>query len=162
MAVFTTLALTTAITGLSVAGVIGVGAAIYGVAATVASTNAQKRSAKAQVAQQKVQQKRSRRSAIRSNILASARARATAQATGTASSSGIAGGVGSARSNLGGELGYGGQMSGLSQRITELGQKANMYGDIAKLSFSAAQSSASIAGVFEGPPAKAPTPKTVT
>ena len=150
MAVFTTLALTTAITGLSVAGVIGVGAAIYGVAATVASTNAQKRSAKAQVAQQKVQQKRSRRSAIRS----------TAQATGTASSSGIAGGVGSARSNLGGELGYGGQMSGLSQRITELGQKANMYGDIAKLSFSAAQSSASIAGVFEGPPpAKAPTPK---
>ncbi len=156
MAVFTTLALATS---LSVGAVIATGAAIYGVAATVASTNASKKQAKAQVAQQKVQAKRSRRAAIRSNILASARARATAQATGTASSSGLAGGIGSARSNLGGEIGYGNQMSGLSQTITELGQKANMYGDVAKLSFSAAQNSGSIAKLFEGQPAKAKTPK---
>ena len=51
-------------------------------------------------------------------------------------------------------------MSGLSQRITELGQKASMYGDVAQLGFSVAQSGATFAGQFKSnTPAKAPTPK---
>ena len=108
-----------------------------GVAGQVATYNTQKKQAATQQKAQDLQTRRQRRAAVRSNILASSRARATAQATGVSQSSGLSGGLGSARSNFGSELGYGTQMSGLSQQASELGQRASVYSDVSKLGFGA-------------------------
>ena len=106
-----------------------------GVAGQVAAYNTQKKQAATEQKAQDLQTRRQRRAAVRSNILASSRARATAQATGVSQSSGLSGGLGSARSNFGSELGFGTQMSGLSQQVSGLGQKASVYRDVAKMGY---------------------------
>ncbi len=140
MAIFTTglAAAIGAATGLgtAAAGVAAYGA-VAGVVGTVKAGNAAKKSARLQQRSQELQQKRQRRAAIRSNMIASSRARASAQASGVAQSSGLQGAVGSGRSQLGSELGFGTQMSGLSGQITELGIKQQRYEQIASLGFSA-------------------------
>tara|TARA_R110001606_G_scaffold248310_1_gene396331 strand:- start:6678 stop:7190 length:513 start_codon:yes stop_codon:yes gene_type:complete len=137
MAVFTTLALTAGVTGLTTAGIIGAGAAIYGAGLAVAGTIKQGKAAEARASAQakasNLQAKRQRRSAIRSNILASARARASAQASGVGQSSGIQGATGSGRSGLGAELGFGSQMSGLGGQISQFALQEQKYGALAKL-----------------------------
>ena len=133
----------TALTALG--GVVGGGAAaglaivggVVGVAGTVQAGNAAKKSARLQQRAQDLQQKRQRRAAIRSNMIASARARASAEASGVAQSSGLQGAVGAGRSQLGSELGFGTQMSGLSGQITELGLKQQRASQIAGLGFGA-------------------------
>jgi hypothetical protein len=70
-------------------------------------------------------------------MIASSRARASAQASGVVQSSGLQGAVGSGRSQLGSELGFGTQMSGLSGQITELGIKEARANQIASLGFGA-------------------------
>jgi hypothetical protein len=119
-----------------IGGVVAAGA-VAGVAGTVQAGNAAKKSARLQQKAQEVQQKRQRRAAIRSNMIASARARASAQASGVAQSSGLQGAVGAGRSQLGAELGFGTQMSGLSGQITELGIKQQRASQISSLGFSA-------------------------
>lgn len=119
-----------------VGGVVAAGA-VAGVVGTVQAGNAAKKSARLQQRTQELQQKRQRRAAIRSNMIASARARASAQASGVVQSSGLEGAVGSGRSQLGSELGFGTQMSGLSGQITELGIKEQKYSQIASLGFGA-------------------------
>ena len=68
-------------------------------------------------------------------MIASARARASAQASGVAQSSGLEGAVGAGRSQLGSELGFGTQMSGISGQVTELGIKQQRASQIASLGF---------------------------
>lgn len=135
MAIFTA-------TSLAIAG------AVVGVGATIAAGNASRKAARAQQQAQEVQAKRQRRAAIRSNILASARARASAQAAGTSQSSGLFGAIGAGRSQLGSELGFGSQLSGLSANISKFNMQAQTYGDIAKLGFSAAGKAPMIAETF--------------
>jgi len=143
MAIFT--AIGTAILGatasagaaLAVGGVVAAGA-VAGVAGTVQAGKAARRSARLQQRAQELQQRRQRRAAIRSNMIASARAKASAEASGVAQSSGLQGAVGAGRSQLGSELGFGTQMSGLSGQITELGIKEQRASQIAKLGFSVA------------------------
>ena len=123
--------------GAVVGGVIAAGA-VAGVVGTVNAGKATRKAAAAQQRSQELQAKRQRRAAIRSNILASARARASAQSAGTAQSSGLSGAIGAGRSQLGAELGFGTQMSGLSANISKFNMQAQTYGDIAKLGFAAA------------------------
>jgi hypothetical protein len=128
-----------ALTGLAagaVGGVVAAGA-VAGVVGSVKAGNAAKKSARLQQRAQDLQQKRQRRAAIRSNMIASSRARASAQASGVVQSSGLQGAVGSGRSQLGSELGFGTQMSGLSGQITELGIKEARANQLASLGFSA-------------------------
>lgn len=130
----------TAVIGTTAATVVGgvvAAGAVAGVAGTVKAGNAAKKSARLQQRAQELQQKRQRRAAIRSNMIASARARASAEASNVAQSSGLQGAVGAGRSQLGSELGFGTQMSGLSGQITELGIKQQRYQQIASLGFSA-------------------------
>jgi len=130
----------TSVIGTTAAGVVGgvvAAGAVAGVVGTVQAGNAAKKSARLQQRTQELQQKRQRRAAIRSNMIASARARASAQASGVAQSSGLQGAVGSGRSQLGSELGFGTQMSGLSGQITELGIKQQRASQIASLGFGA-------------------------
>lgn len=124
-------------TGATVLGGVVAAGAVAGVAGTVQAGRAASKSARLQQRAQELQQKRQRRAAIRSNMIASSRATASAQATGVSQSSGLQGAVGSGRSQLGSELGFGTQMSGLSGQITELGIKQQRAEQIAGLGFSA-------------------------
>ena len=140
MAVFTTLAATTALTatGVAIAGT-AIYAAGIGIATSIKAGKASQAAAQRQEKAQQLQARRKRRAAIRQNILASARARASAQSAGTATSSGLQGGVGAGRSQLGAELGFGTQMSGLSSEISAFQGQAQKYSDISKLSFGVAK-----------------------
>tara|TARA_R100000951_G_scaffold81294_1_gene69035 strand:+ start:718 stop:1296 length:579 start_codon:yes stop_codon:yes gene_type:complete len=149
----------TAVIGTTAATVVGgvvAAGAIAGVAGTVKAGKAAKKSAQLQQRAQELQQKRQRRAAIRSNMIASARARASAQAAGVVQSSGLQGAVGSGRSQLGSQLGFGTQMSGLSSQITELGIKQQRAQMISQLGFGAmnfglsAQGQQALSGGYKG------------
>ena len=142
--------------GSAIVGGIIVAGATAGVVGSVNASNAAKKAAQSQQKAQQVQAKRQRRSAIRSNILASARARASAQSAGTAQSSGLAGGVGAGRSQLGAELGFGTQMSGLSSEISMFQTQAQRSSDIAGLGFGIANLGMSFAGAPKPEVAKTP------
>ena len=129
-------------------GIVAAGAAA-GVVGTVRSGQAARRAARAEQQAQEVQTRRQRRAAIRSNILASARAKASAQAAGTSQSSGLSGATGAGRSQLGSELGFGSQLSGLSANISKFNMQAQTYGDIAKFGFSAAGNAPALGGYAE-------------
>jgi hypothetical protein len=117
-----------------IGGVVAAGA-VAGVAGTIKAGKAAKESARLQQRAQNLQAKRQRRAAIRSNMIASSKARASAEASGVAQSSGLQGAVGSGRSQLSSEVGFGTQMSGLSSQITELGIKQARYSQISQLGF---------------------------
>lgn len=122
------------------AGVIG-GVVVAGTAAavggTISANKAQKAAAQAQQRASNLQARRQRRQAIRQNILATARARAAAQSAGTTKSSGLSGAVGAGRSQLGAELGFGTQMSGLSAEIANFQGQAQRASNIASLGMKA-------------------------
>jgi Na+-translocating ferredoxin:NAD+ oxidoreductase RnfC subunit len=127
----------------TIALVAGAGAATYG---AVKGVQTQKKISRAQqqqaaIAQQQaaeqrkaqaLQERRSRRSAIRRNQVARATALSSAQSAGGFGGSAVSGGIQSASSRLGGALGFGSQMSGISQNISELSmQSADIGGQIA-------------------------------
>ena len=147
MAVFTAIGTAIGVAGTVTAasivgGVIAAGA-VAGIAGTIKAGKAQRRAADAQTRASNLQAKRQRRAAIRQNILASARARASAQASGVAQSSGLAGGVGAGKSQLGAELGFGTQMSGLGAEVSYFQGQAQKFSDIAKIGFGIASTTAS-------------------
>jgi len=129
----------TLVGGAIVAGTVGV---VGGVVASNKAGRAAQAAALRQERAQQLQARRQRRAAIRQNILASARARASAQSAGTATSSGLQGGVGAGRSQLGAELGFGTQMSGLSSEISAFQGQAQKYKDISDLGFKVAGTAA--------------------
>lgn len=87
------------------------------------SAKAQKESLRLQKEQQAVQTRRSRRSQIREMQIRRASAMAGAEGAGTSTGSGAMGGIGSLGSQLGANMGFSTQMSGLSAGINAAEQK---------------------------------------
>lgn len=111
-------------------------AAIAGVAAvagTAVSINQQKKAAAATRRQQGLSARRSQRQAIREAQIRRAQSQVQAGAMGVTGGSGLAGGQASLSSQLGGSLGFAGQMSGLSQQISMAQSRAQTAGAIAGL-----------------------------
>lgn len=121
--------------------------------ASVAQANkaakAQQRVAELQQRQQEVQAAASRRSAIRSAMVSKARAVATAQGLGAAGSSGVAGGISSLSSQLGANLGYQTEMSGLSRGITQYNSAANRAASMSRMFGSVSQGFGGFGGVID-------------
>jgi hypothetical protein len=117
----------------AVAGTVAIGGALAGTAATIRSVKESKQAARAsqraaetRLAMQRQEASRQRRQAVRANILRRSRARAQAQAAGVETSSGFVGAMGSLSSQLGTNLGYGSQMSGLGEQYTTFTGEANL------------------------------------
>lgn len=100
----------------TVAAVVGTVVAIKG---AQDSRRAQEETARLKQQQQELASRRSQRKAIREAQLVRAQAIASAQGSGTLQGSGAAGGIGSISSQLGTELGFASQMTGLSRDITQ-------------------------------------------
>ena len=91
---------------------------------TIQSMSAQKKRAKDQQQQQQLQSRRSQRQAIREAQIRRAQGQVQAGALGVTGGSGLAGGQASLSSQLGSNIGFAGQMSGLSQGISMQQSKA--------------------------------------
>lgn len=113
--------------------------AVASVAGTVMAYRGQKKAAAAQQQQQAVSTTRSRRQGIREMQIRRAQALASAQASGTLGSSGAAGGIGGLSSQLGSDMGFSTQMSGLSARISSAAAQASRGEGIANLGGAAMQ-----------------------
>ncbi len=115
-------------------------AGVASVVGTVVSINQQKKAAAAQRRQQQLQTQRSQRQAIREAQIRRAQAQSQAQALGATGGSALGGGLASLSSQLGGSIGFAGQMSGLSDRISIASQRAETSGAVAGLGLTAFQS----------------------
>jgi hypothetical protein len=89
---------------------------------------AQKQAAEAQQRQQELAASRERRQAIRAGIVQRARLRAQAQVMGAGGGSGVAGGISSISSQIGANLGFGTQMTGLGREYTAATGRAADFG----------------------------------
>jgi hypothetical protein len=107
--------------------------AVASVGGTVMAVNQQKKAAALTQRQQELATRRSQRQAIREAQIRRAQTLASAQALGGAGGSGAAGGTASLTSQVGGALGFSGQMSGLSKEIGVAQTKASTYGAVAGL-----------------------------
>lgn len=103
------------------------------VGGTVASVKAQRESADLQRQQQKVSTRRSRRQSIREAQLRQAQARTLAGAAGALQGSALPGGQSALTSQLGTQLGYSSELSGLSQQINLAESRAATAGDLASI-----------------------------
>lgn len=115
-------------------------AAIAGVAAvagTAVSINQQKKASAAQRLQQGLSARRSQRQAIRESQIRRAQSQVQAGAMGVTAGSGLAGGQASLSSQLGSNIGFAGQMSGLSQQISMAQSRAQTAGAVADLGMQA-------------------------
>lgn len=126
------------------APVIAAIAGVTAVAGTAVSINQQKKAAAATRRQQGLSARRSQRQAIREAQIRRAQGQVQAGAMGVTGGSGLAGGQASLSSQLGGNLGFAGQMSGLNQQITMAQSRAQTAGDIAGLGMQAFQNSDAI------------------
>ena len=115
--------------------VISAVATVVGVATTIKSANEQKKAATLQQEQERQDTRRSQRMAIRERQIRQARLLALGADTGALGSSAISGGLGSLSSQTGEALGFSNMMSGLSQRITALGQSTNAWQGVSDLAF---------------------------
>jgi len=107
--------------------------AVAGVAGTVLSYKAQKKAAKVSQQQQALATRQQRREAIRRQQLTRAQTVASASAQGATGSSAVEGGMSSLGSQLGGQMGYSTQMSGLSRDIAKYQSRAQTWGAVASL-----------------------------
>ncbi len=119
---------------LAILGAIGAAASVAG---TVASVRQQNKAAELSQQQEILQNRYNRRRAIREMQIARASSLASAAGAGAGFGSGVAGGIGGLSSQLGADLGFSSQMSGLSGRINEASRLATTYGGIAQLGGSA-------------------------
>ena len=103
------------------------------VAGTAVSIKQGKEASKAQARQQGLSARRSQRQAIREAQIRRAQSQVQAGAMGVTGGSGLAGGQASLSSQLGGSLGFAGQMSGLSQQISMAQSRAQTAGAVAGL-----------------------------
>ena len=115
---------------LTTIALVGLGVSTAG---TLASIGQQKKAARAQQRQQTLQTQRSQRQAIREAQIRRAQTQATALGAGVTGGSALGGGLSSLSSQLGGSLGFAGQMSGLSKEISIASSKAQTAGAIAGL-----------------------------
>jgi len=110
----------------------GIGLALLA-AGTVVSVSEQKKASKAQARQQGLSARRSQRQAIREAQIRRAQSQVQAGAMGVTGGSALAGGQASLSSQLGSNIGFAGQMSGLSQQITMAQSRAQTAGAVANL-----------------------------
>jgi len=103
------------------------------VVGTVKSTQASNRATQLQQRQEELTNTRNRRQAIREYQIQRARALAGAAGAGAGFGSGVAGGIGSLSSQLGSDLGFGSQMSGISREISSASRQANYASGLAQL-----------------------------
>lgn len=103
------------------------------VAGTAVSIKQGKEASAATRRQQGLSARRSQRQAIREAQIRRAQSQVQAGAMGVTGGSGLAGGQASLSSQLGGSLGFAGQMSGLSQQITMAQSRAQTAGAVAGL-----------------------------
>lgn len=101
--------------------------AVLSVGGTVGAISQQNRAARLQQRQEQLNTQRNRRQAIREFQIQRAQATAGAVAAGAGGSSGMAGGIGGLSSQIGADLGFGTQMSGLSTDINRATRAANFY-----------------------------------
>lgn len=106
------------------------------VAGTVQSVKAGRESVRLQKQKTATETRRSRRQAIRQAQLQQSQARAVAAGAGALGGSALAGGQSALTSQLGTQLGYSTQLSGISQGITEASGRAAEGADLASLGFS--------------------------
>lgn len=97
----------------------------------------QRESTRLQRQQQQVSARRERRQMIRQGQQQAAAARAMAAGTGTLQSSGFFGGQSSLTSQIGTNLGFATQMSGLSQQINTLSDRAQFKSGLSSLAMTA-------------------------
>ena len=137
--------------------------AVATVGGTYASYRAQKKAADAQKQQQEVSTRRSRRQAIRSAQFARAQSVAAASAAGATGSSASQGGQSSVGSQLGEQLGFSTQMSGLSNIISQQSLKATQANAVASIGSTVmslgynAGGATKLKGMFDKKPTQAPT-----
>ena len=112
-------------------------AAVASVAGTAVSIKQGQEASAAQRRQQGLSARRSQRQAIREAQIRRAQSQVQAGAMGVTGGSGLAGGQASLSSQLGGNLGFAGQMSGLSQEITMAQSRAQTAGAVAGLGMQA-------------------------
>lgn len=108
---------------------------------------AQKQAAEAQQRQQELAASRERRQAIRAGIIQRARLRAQAQVMGAGGGSGVAGGISSISSQIGANLGFGTQMTGLGREYTAATGRAADFGAEAGIYQSRASSASQMSGM---------------
>jgi len=139
----------------AVASVAGAGAAIVGTKkaakASQKAADTQVEIAREQQKQQEIVYKREQRSAIREGQIRRSQGLATAQAAGVAGSSVSGGGIASIGSQVGSNLGFGTQLSGLSSNITDLGIRASQFNQQASMFGSVAQIGGNVFQAFNGP-----------
>ena len=109
-------------------------------AGTVVNVQQQRKASKAQLRQQGLSARRSQRQAIREAQIRRAQSQVQAGAMGVTAGSGLAGGQASLSSQLGSNIGFAGQMSGLSQQITMAQSRAQTAGAVAGLGMEIFQS----------------------
>jgi len=107
--------------------------AILGAVAQVASMSAQNKANKAAQRQQAVKASFERRQAVRQTQIQRAQMQASGEAMGGQGGSALAGGIASLSSQLGTNLGYGTEMSGISRQINMYNARASMWSGIAGL-----------------------------
>jgi len=120
--------------------------AVISAVSTVASISASSKASKASARQQALQAARERRQAVRQTQIQRAQMMASGVAMGGQGGSALAGGQASLNSQLGTNLGYGTQMSGISRQINMYNARASMFegiaglaGGLSKYDFGAAQ-----------------------
>lgn len=109
---------------------VSAGAAVVG---TVASYSQQKKAGKLQEQQQEANYRRERMQAIRQAQIQRASAMMSSVGAGSSESSGALGGIGAVSSQLGTQMGFGSQMSSLSQGINAANRNASMWGGVASI-----------------------------
>lgn len=136
-----------------VGSIAGAGAAVVG---TVSANRNAKKQVAAQQQQQEVSARHERMQAIRQAQIQRAAAAMTSVGAGSSDSSGASGGIGSIGSQLGTNMGYASQMTGLSRMISSFGQRAQTAQGIAGLGMSAFNALGGFGNMFGGNQAVGP------
>lgn len=119
---------------LPIIGAIGAGAAVVG---TAMSYTQGRKVQKSQEQQQEVASRRERMQAIRETQVRRAQAVMTSVGAGSQESSAAEGGIGSLSSQLGTQMGYGSQMTGISRDISAASGRQSMWGAVGSLGMTA-------------------------
>lgn len=126
---------------------IAIAGATAAVGGTAYSISQQKKASRAQQRQQRLQARQSRRRAFRESQIRRSAALATAEAAGGFGGSGVSGGIGSLSSQLGSQLGYASQLSGINRQVAQYQTGAATGQGIASLG----QLAFNLSGGFGGP-----------
>jgi hypothetical protein len=133
-----------------VAAVIGAVSGVVGAVGAIQSAAAQRRAVALQEKQQELATRRSRRQAIRQAQIARSNAISAGANLGGLFGSSLQGGLSSLGSQVGAELGYSSQMSGLSKDISAAQRSAARWGAISQLGFGLFNAMGGFQGIAQG------------